>query len=65
MLIQGTLLKELAIRVEQEKTGLNTPTPTFKQKRKQDAQDLAELIYDMFVKAEFNSEDRDNSKEQV
>lgn len=38
--------------MKQEETGLNTPSLTFKQKRKQDALDLAELIYDMFVEAE-------------
>ncbi len=45
--------------------GQNTPSLTFKQKRKLDAQDLAELIYDMFINAELGSDDNSNSEEKL
>ena len=35
-----------------QSASIEVKQPTFKQKRKQDALEMAELIYDMFIKSE-------------
>jgi hypothetical protein len=52
-------LLEFAVAVKQAKS-LKAQNVSTKQKRKEDAEDLAELIYDMFIKAEIKKANEEN-----